>query len=40
MPTFRTLLSPAEIAAVASFVRQSPGNRAGAVSSLDLQRVQ
>ena len=40
MPPFRTLLSPAEIAAVASFVRQSWGNRAGAVSSLDVQRVQ
>ena len=40
MPPFRTLLSPAEIAAVASFVRQSWGNRAGAVSSLDAQRVQ
>lgn len=40
MPPFRTLLSPAEIAAVASFVRQSWGNRAGAVTSLDVQRVQ
>ena len=40
MPPFRTLLSPAEIAAVASYVRQSWGNRAGAVSSLDVQRVQ
>ena len=39
MPPFRTLLSPAEIAAVASYVRQSWGNRAGAVSSLDVQRV-
>ena len=39
MPPFRTLLSPAEIAAVASFVRQSWGNRAGAVSALDVQRV-
>ncbi|WP_310567410.1 cytochrome c [Hydrogenophaga sp.] len=40
MPPFRTVLTPAEIAAVASFVRQSWGNRAGAVSSLDVQRVQ
>jgi len=40
MPPFRTLLSPAEIAAVASFVRQSWGNRAGAVTPLDVQRVQ
>lgn len=39
MPPFRTVLSPTEIAAVASFVRQSWGNRAGAVSSLDVQRV-
>ncbi len=40
MPPFRTLLSPAEIAAVASYVRQSWGNRAGAVTPLDVQRVQ
>lgn len=39
MPPFRTLLSDAEVAAVASFVRQSWGNRAGAVSSLEVQRV-
>ena len=28
-----------EVAAVATFVRQSWGNQAGAVSSLDVQRV-
>jgi mono/diheme cytochrome c family protein len=39
MPPFRTLLTPVEIAAVASFVRQSWGNRAGAVSPLLVQRV-
>lgn len=39
MPPFRTLLTDTEIAAVASFVRQSWGNRAGAVSALDVQRV-
>jgi mono/diheme cytochrome c family protein len=39
MPPFRTLLTDAEIAAVASFVRQSWGNRAAAVSSLDVQRL-
>lgn len=39
MPPFRTLLSDAEIAAVASHLRQSWGNRAGAVSALDVQRV-
>ena len=39
MPPFRTLLSDVEVAAVASFVRQSWGNAAGAVSSLEVQRV-
>jgi len=35
----RFSITDAEIAAVASFVRQSWGNRAGAVSALDVQRV-
>ena len=39
MPPYRTLLSDTEVAAVASFVRQSWGNQAGAVSSLDVQRL-
>lgn len=39
MPPYRTLLTDTEVAAVASFVRQSWGNRAGAVSPLDVQRV-
>ncbi len=39
MPPFRPLLSDAEIAAVATYVRQSWGNRASPVSSLDVQRV-
>ena len=39
MPPFRTLLQDAEIAAVASYLRQSWGHRAGAVSALDVQRV-
>ena len=39
MPPFRTLLSDAEIAAVASFVRQSWGNRANAVSPQEVQRL-
>jgi len=39
MPPFRTLLNDAEIAAVATFVRQSWGNTAGAVSVLDVQRL-
>lgn len=39
MPPFRTILSDPEVAAVASFVRQSWGNRAGPVSPLDVQRV-
>jgi len=39
MPPFRTILSDTEVAAVASFIRQSWGNRAGPVSSLDVQRV-
>ncbi len=39
MPPFRTLLSDEEVAAVASFIRQSWGNQAGAVSALDVQRL-
>ena len=39
MPPFRTLLSDAEIAAVASFVRQSWGNRASAVTPQAVQRL-
>lgn len=39
MPPYRTILTNAEIAAVASFIRQSWGNEAGAVSVLDVQRV-
>jgi mono/diheme cytochrome c family protein len=39
MPPFRTLLSDAEVAAVASFVRQSWGNRANAVSPQAVQRL-
>ncbi|MBE0587404.1 MAG: cytochrome c, partial [Hydrogenophaga sp.] len=39
MPPFRTLLNDTEVAAVASFIRQSWGNQAGAVSSLDVQRI-
>ena len=39
MPPFRTILSDTEVAAVASFIRQSWGNRADPVSSLDVQRV-
>ena len=39
MPPFRTLLSDAEVAAVASFVRQSWGNRALAVAPQEVQRL-
>ena len=39
MPPFRTLLSDAEVAAVASFVRQSWGNRANAVAPQEVQRL-
>ena len=39
MPPFRTLLADAEVAAVASFVRQSWGNRASAVAPQDVQRL-
>ena len=39
MPPFRTLLNDAEIAAVATFIRQSWGHPAGAVSALDVQRL-
>ena len=39
MPPYRTLLSDDEVAAVASFVRQSWGNQAPAVSGLAVQRL-
>jgi mono/diheme cytochrome c family protein len=39
MPPYRTLLTNEEVAAVASFIRQSWGNQGGAVSALDVQRV-
>ncbi|MEX1166382.1 MAG: cytochrome c, partial [Hydrogenophaga sp.] len=39
MPPFRTLLSDAEIAAVASFVRQSWGNHANPVLPQEVQRL-
>jgi mono/diheme cytochrome c family protein len=39
MPPYRTLLTDLEIAAVASFIRQSWGNQAGAVTVLNVQRV-
>jgi mono/diheme cytochrome c family protein len=39
MPPFRTLMNDAEIAAVASFVRQSWGNRASAVRPQEVQRL-
>ncbi|MDP3131975.1 MAG: cytochrome c, partial [Burkholderiaceae bacterium] len=39
MPPYRTLLTDTEVAAVASFIRQSWGNQAGAVTALDVQRV-
>ena len=39
MPPFRALLSEDEIAAVASYVRGSWGNDAGAVQPLDVWRV-
>jgi len=39
MPPFRTLLTDVEVAAVASFVRQSWGNRANAVAPQDVQRL-
>jgi mono/diheme cytochrome c family protein len=39
MPPFRTLLQDAEIAAVASFLRQSWGHQANPVNPLDVQRV-
>jgi mono/diheme cytochrome c family protein len=39
MPPYRSLLNDEEIAAVASYVRQSWGNKAGAVSALDVARV-
>jgi mono/diheme cytochrome c family protein len=38
MPPFRTLLTDAEIAAVTTYIRQSWGNQAGAVSELDVNR--
>lgn len=39
MPPYRTLLTDTEVAAVASFIRQSWGNQAGEVTALDVQRV-
>ncbi len=39
MPPYRTLLSDEEVAAVATFVRQSWGNQAPAVSGLAVQRI-
>ena len=39
MPPFRTLLNDAEVAAVTSFVRQSWGNRANAVTPQAVQRL-
>jgi len=39
MPPYRTLLTDAEIAAVASYIRQSWGNQAGAVVPLHVQRL-
>ncbi|MBX3608297.1 MAG: c-type cytochrome [Hydrogenophaga sp.] len=39
MPPFRSLLSDAEVAAVASYVRQAWGNQAGGVSALEVQRL-
>jgi mono/diheme cytochrome c family protein len=39
MPPYRTILNSEEVAAVASFIRQSWGNLGGAVSVLDVQRV-
>lgn len=39
MPPYRTLLTDTEVAAVASFIRQSWGNQAGKVTALDVQRL-
>lgn len=39
MPPYRTLLTDNDVAAVATFVRQSWGNQAPAVSSLAVQRI-
>lgn len=39
MPPYRTILTSEEVAAAASFIRQSWGNQGGAVSLLDVQRV-
>ena len=39
MPPYRSTLSDEEVAAVTSFIRQSWGNRAGAVSALDVARL-
>jgi mono/diheme cytochrome c family protein len=39
MPPFRTLLTDAEIAAVATYIRQSWGNQAGVVTPLDVNRL-
>jgi mono/diheme cytochrome c family protein len=38
MPPFKQLLSDGEVAAVATYVRQSWGNQAAAVSALDVHR--
>lgn len=38
MPPYRTLLTDVEVAAVATFIRQSWGNQASAVTVLDVQR--
>lgn len=39
MPPYRTLLTDTEIAAVATYIRQSWGNRAGTVSALDVSKL-
>lgn len=39
MPPYRSLLDDAEVAAVATYLRQSWGHRASAVGALDVQRV-
>jgi mono/diheme cytochrome c family protein len=39
MPPFRTLLTDAEIAAVATYIRQSWGNQAGVVMPLEVSRL-
>jgi mono/diheme cytochrome c family protein len=39
MPPFRTLLTDAEVAAVATYIRQSWGNQAGVVMPLEVNRL-